>query len=460
MSLPPGPALPAVAQAGWYVLRPFDLLDTCTRRYGDLFTLRLPSFGTLVCASHPDTIRRIFTADPEEMLVGEANEPFRPLIGDRSILLLDGPEHLRLRRIVYPLFHGEALEGYTAIVREVTEDAIRQRSSGRPVDVYEVMQEITLDVILRALFGALSGPERRALHEGFTALVNHHASPFAGLLMMRPLQRDLGPLTPWSGFRRCIDGIDAAIHAQIARHRAGRGEPRGVLARVAAAAEEDGHPFDDASLRDHLFTLVMAGHETTAATLTWALAFILGHPEVEARVNEELRRVTGGGPVRHEHLDALVYLDAAVREVMRLRPVVPILGQGRLLKRPVEIQGHLLPAGIKLVPLAHATHRRPELYPDPDRFDPDRFLGKKIDPYTWFPFGGGVRRCLGLGFALHEVKAVIAVALSSARLRLRGRPTLRPMLQGITISPQGGVEMIVAPEPRQWRGAVDSLGVA
>ncbi|WP_437840120.1 cytochrome P450 [Sorangium sp. So ce1153] len=446
MALPPGPDLPPIAQGGWYVLRPFDLIDTCIRRYGDLFTLRLFGFGTLVCASHPEAIKEIFTGDPEELRVGEANAPIRPLVGDGSILLLDGPDHLLLRRLIYPLFHGEALKTTTALIGEIAAGALRRWPEGSPIDIYESMQEITLDVILRVLFGALPERERQALREAFATLVNQHASPLAGLLMVPSLRRELGPLTPWSRFRRSIDRIDALVHAQIARHRRERGLARDdILSRLTAAAEEEGHPLSDAALRDHLVTLVMAGHETTAATLTWAFALILGRPEVASRIEDEVRRAAGGGggPVRNEHLDQLDYLDAAIREVMRLRPVVPILGVGRLLKRPMQLQGYHLPAGVKLVPLIYGTHRRPDLYPDPDRFAPERFLGRKIDPYTWLPFGGGMRRCLGLGFALHEIKIVLATALSSARLRLHGRPALRPTLRGITIGPQGGARMIM-----------------
>jgi cytochrome P450 len=215
-----------------------------------------------------------------------------------------------------------------------------------------------------------------------------------------------------------------------------------VAAGLLAAAAEEGAPLSDVEARDLLVTLIIAGHETTSTTLCWAFESILTHPAVAARLDEELREVAGDGPLLPEHLPRLEYVDATVKEALRIHPVVPILGMGRKLVTPIRVQGYDLPAGVKLVPATYATHRRPDLYPEPEQFRPERFLGVKPDPYAWLPFGGGVRRCLGMGFALQELKVVLAAALLAHRLRIVRSGAPRAFLDGVTIAPRGGTTMV------------------
>jgi cytochrome P450 len=306
------------------------------------------------------------------------------------------------------------------------------------------MQRITLDVILRTLFG-IEQAELRELREALARLFDRDSLFVGGLLLLPPLQRDLGPLTPWAAFMRDLERVDELVYRQIARRRrqATSDNRKDALTALLAASAEEGIVLTDVDLRDELMTLVVAGHETTGTTLCWAFESILAHPAVSARIDRELREVVGGGPLEPEHLPRLEYLEATVKEVLRLHPVVPILGVGRKLARPMVVQGYELPAEVKLCPAIYAVHRRPDLYPEPERFRPERFLGEKVDPYAWLPFGGGVRRCLGMAFALQELKVVIATVALRAHLRLARATPLRPVIQGVTISPSGGTRVVV-----------------
>jgi cytochrome P450 len=445
MALPPGPPLPAAAQAALYMGRPFQLLDGCSRRYGDIFTLRFPIFGVMVCASRPETIKQIFTADPGTLPVGAGNEPLRPLIGGSSILLLDGEPHHRQRRLLAPLFHGDRASEQTETIRDVTARALARWPRGQPVALHPEVQAITLEIILRSVLGMTDGPELVAMRDALGGWLGRNTSMFASLLLLPPLQRDLGSLTPWSAFLRDMARVHALVDAHIARRRAeDRSDGRDVLSRMLrASAEDEGLAMSDVELRDALLTLLVAGYETTATSLCWAFECLLAHPAELARVCDELRQVTGGAPLTGERAAELLYLDAVVKEVLRLYPVVPIIGVGRKLAAPMRFEGYDLPAGVKILPAIYATHRRPDLYPEPDRFLPARFLDAKIDPYAWLPFGGGVRRCLGLAFALHEIKVIIATLLASARLRLVRSAPLRAVVRGITIAPEGGTRVAV-----------------
>lgn len=438
MGLPPGPSLPAALQTAAYALRPFETLDGCVRRYGDIFTLRLVTFGTLVCVSHPASIKAIFTGDHLTMRVGEANAGLRPLIGEHSILLLDGEPHFRHRRLASPFFfHGEGPAAQAAAMCEVAAQRIAAWPEHRPLAMHEEMRTLTLDIVLRVLFG-IAGSELAALRSALARVFNRGASPFDALLLVPALQRDLGPVTPWASLTRDLAAVDTLLHGHIRRAQGDSGEGGGVLGALLAAARAEGAPLAEAEARDTLMTLIIAGHETTSTTLCWALESILTHPDVAARLDAELAAVVGEGPLDPAHLPALEYLDATIKEALRLHPVVPILGMGRKLTEPFTLQGYTLPAGVKVVPTIHATHQRPELYPEPRRFRPERFLGLKPDPYAFLPFGGGVRRCLGMGFALQELKVVLATLLLQRRLTLRRKGAAHAILGGVTITPQGG----------------------
>jgi cytochrome P450 len=434
-SLPPGTGLPPIIQMCLYAMRPTAFIEWNARRFGDTFTLRNSFFGNQVCVSRPEAIKEVFTADPDTMRAGEANVFARPIVGDGSVLLQDGPSHLRKRRLILPPFHGERMNAYTKVMVEETERAIAPWRRGQTVALRPISQQITLSVILRAVFGADDGEEQSALSLALREWQNLGSKPLSGLLLMTPrLQRDLGPSSPWGALVRARAKADALIYALIARRR--REETTGrsdILSLLLAAKDEQGNPMADTELRDELITLLVAGHETTAATLCWLFEELLSRPDVLAEVQRE---------VTTADVSKLPILDAAIKEVLRLRPILPAVG--RLLTEPTRIAGYDLPAKTMVAPVAYLTHRLPDLYPSPLEFRLERFLGRKIDPYAWLPFGGGVRRCIGMAFALQELRVITATMLVRHGLRLvRGRPS-RPAFRGGTVSPAGDTPLLVA----------------
>lgn len=438
MSLPPGPSAPAIVQTVQLLAQPLAWGRRLQQRYGDVYTIKSSVFGTEVLIGDPEIIKQVFTGDPDVYHAGEANKSLGPVVGDRSVLLLDGPEHLRHRRMMLPPFHGERMQAYATTMREVTERAVAAWRPGAAFSLHPTMQRATLDIILRTVFGLDAGPRRDLLGDLLTDLFNRIQSRLGMLMMIPAFQRDLGPLTPWAGFRRVRARADALIHEQIAERRAETARahaPRrdDVLSLLLEARDEQGAGLTDGELRDELMTLLAAGHETTATSLCWAFERILLHPEVERRLRAEIAGTAD--PAR------MPYLDATIKEVMRTRPV--ITGVGRKLTAPVRLRGWELPAGTVVVPAIHQVHHRPDLYPDPERFDPDRFMGVKTDPYAYLPFGGGVRRCIGMAFALYEMKIVLATVLARARLRLAEPRPLRVELRSFVFAPEGGTRVVL-----------------
>ena len=438
-SLPPGPRLPAIMQGLWFVARPVEYFDRCRARYGDPFTVRLPSTPNVVMFSHPAAIREIFTGDEDALRAGEGNAVLRPILGLNSLLLLDGERHLRERRMMMPPFHGDRMRAYGEVMRNVTERAIADWPIGRPFPLMERTQAITLDVIVRTVFGLSDGAPMLHLREWLRRFVSLAVNP---LLLWKPLQVDLGPLTPWGRFARLRRDIDALLDAEIAARRAASDPDRAdVLQLLLAARDESDARMSDAEIRDELMTLLLAGHETTATALAWTVHRILTEPGVHDAVRRELARTVGSRPVAPDDVAKLEYLDGVVKETLRLNPVIPDVM--RLLKRPLRIGGVELPAGIGVAPNIHAAHRRPDVWPEPLRFRPERFGGTRPSPYEFFPFGGGMRRCLGMAFALYEMKVVLATLFARADLALAPGYGVRVVRRNITWVPSEGMPVVL-----------------
>ncbi len=420
--LPPGPALPALLQGIQYAFRPGPFLETCARRYGECFTVRMPVGPPIeVMFSDPEAIRQIFIGNEDELRGGEAFIALQPLLGASSILALDGARHA----------YGEAM-------RAIVDRAIERWPIGRPFPIHPEMQAITLEVILRTVFGA-EGEGLKALRN----LVQRFSRTVANPMWLWPrLQIDLGPLSPWGRFLRAKRDLDTFLFAEFARRRADSSAPRDdVLSLLLAARYEDGEPMRDEELRDQMMTLLFAGHDTTATSLAFAFHNILRHPEVLERLREELVRVVGAGPLVPEHVGKLEYLDATVKETLRLNPIISEVG--RVLARPMRIGGWDLPAGVVAAPCIYLAHRRPDVWPEPERFDPERFIGRRPSPYEFFPFGGGVRRCLGMAFALYEMKVVLAEVASRVELRLAAGYRMQRVRRSITLAPSKGMPVVV-----------------
>lgn len=437
--LPPGPPEPAVAQTAQWIARPVEFLERARARYGDTFTMRLAGLEPFVLFSDPEAVKDIFTGPPDDLYAGEANAVLEPVLGASSVLLLDGKPHMAQRRLLLPPFHGQRMRAYGEVIRDATLRSIERWPRGRAFAVHPHTQGITLDVIVRTVFGVDEGAAMRELTESLRDLLERLANPF---WLIRFMQVDLGPYSPGGRLARLLTSIDrqlyALIRARRAEDRAGRED---ILTMLLEARHEDGTPMRDDELRDELMTLLVAGHETTATSLAWTFHRLLDAPDALARAVEEVDRVFGGGPIDPERVRELVWIDAVAKETLRLNPVVPLVG--RRLQKPMRFGGVELPAGVIAVPNIYLTHRNPRAWPDPLRFDPSRFVDAKISPYAFFPFGGGVRRCIGMAFALYEMQVVLATVLSRLTIRRPRGERVRLVRRSITFAPSGGMPLIV-----------------
>jgi cytochrome P450 len=406
--------------------RPLQTLEECQARFGDMFTYRLPYEGTWVFVSDREAVKQVFTGDPRLLHAGEANIILLPVLGAHSVLLLDEPEHMAQRKLMLPPFHGKRMQAYSEVMSDVAAEEIDRWPTDDPIRARPRMQAVTLEVILRAVFGIEEGEGLTQLRDELRGALGELSNPrrliFPIILGPKRLQR-------YPAFRRLLDGVDALIYPEI---QARRGAPDlaerdDILSLLLQARHEDGSPMNDRELRDELMTLLVAGHETTATGLSWAIELLSRHPEELARLEDELA-------AGNEE-----YLDAVVKETLRLRPVIALVL--RKLVEPMEIGGRLLPAGVSVAPAIHLVHRNPEIYPEPERFRPERFLEQPPGTYTFIPFGGGVRRCLGASFAEFEMAVVLRELVSRRRIRPVGGPE-HPVRSTITNVPSRDAEII------------------
>jgi unspecific monooxygenase len=358
-------------------------------------------------------------------------------------LVLDEEAHARQRRIQLPPLKGERMRSFFDAMLSATLESMRAWPIGQPFRVLEPMQRITLRVILQAVFGLPPGQERDEVESQVHTLLSQGRSRYS-LLLLKVLPLRWLRQSGWGPFYRELKVLDGSLYSLMARFRRQPAESRGenILADLLAATPEDGHPLSDQEIRDALLTLLIAGHETTSIALSWALEQIIPRPDVVERITAELAHTTGGQLPRAEHLSQLEYLDAAIRESLRIRTILPIVV--RLTKRPFIAGGREYPPGIVLCPCSHLIHRRPDLYPEPEKFRPERFLERKYAGHEWFPFGGGNRTCLGMAFALYEMKVVLATLFSQASFaRLPGMQS-NPIRRGLSLAPDDGVKVIMS----------------
>jgi cytochrome P450 len=409
------------------VARPVQFLEHCRRRYGGTFTARLLRAGTMVFVSDPGSLKRLFAADRRNTIAPGRNVILAPILGRRSLLLLEGEEHLRRRRLMLPPFHGERMRAYEGVMREATEREVARWALGDEIRLHASMQAITLEVILGAVFGVEDDARRRALRRNLVGILAATRSPLAIGLTIEALRR----LSANRRVARMLAEADSALFAEIAERRAdpGLASREDILSMLVAARFEDGTRMDDRELRDQLMTLLMAGHETTATALAWAFDLLLRAPDKLRRLRAE---VDEGGHA---------YLDAAIEETLRVRPVVPFVG--RQLREAAELGGYRLPAGTAVMPAIYLTHTSPDLYPEPYAFRPERFLDGGPETYSWIPFGGGTRRCIGGAFAQFEMRVVLATVLRCADLRPARDRSERIVRRNVTLSPRHGTPAIL-----------------
>jgi cytochrome P450 len=444
--LPPGPAAPAAWQLLRYSHSPLPFLEECGRRYGDAFLVRLAGYGKFVMLAAPEAVHDVFHGDGHALHSGESNEFLVPTVGPSSVLVLDEEPHARQRRILLPPLKGERMRAFFDVMQEATREAARAWPAGEPVRMLEPMQQITLRVILGAVLGLTAGPRRDEIEAQVRRLLAQGRGRY-GLILVKILPVRRLQRARWMPFFRQMHHLNASLYALIdARRReppAERGES--VLADLLAASDEDGRPLGDEEIRDALVTLILAGHDTPAIALAWALEQIVPRPDVAGYITHELHRTTGGTPPRAEHLPRLEYLDAAVRESLRVRTILPFVV--RLTKRAFAAGGREYPPGVVLCPCSHLVHRRADLYPRPDEFRPERFLERKYAGHEWFPFGGGNRTCLGMAFALYEMKAVLATLFSEVSLARPPGGRSAPVRRGVSLAPDDGVRLVVKGRP-------------
>jgi cytochrome P450 len=359
---------------------PVKLMEDCRERFGETFTLRMARVGELVFISDPQSIKRLFSADRDNRLPEGRSFLLEPVLGPRSLLLLEGDDHLRSRKLMLPPFHGERMRAYEAVMAQIADRELDAWPLGERFPLQPRMQSITLEVILRAVFGVEDPVRRERLRELMIRLLDVTSSPRAQVIGLA--SRRLGRLGPYGRLVRLRDETDAALFEQIAERRADAEVERrdDILSLLVAARFEDGEPMSDREVRDQLMTLLLAGHETTATALAWAFDLLFRAPEGFERLCAELAAGRDG------------YLDAVATETLRVRPVVPSVG--RLIRAESTIGGFDLPAGTAVMPSIYLVHMRPDLYPEPYEFRPERFLEGAPDTYSWIPFGGGTRRCL------------------------------------------------------------------
>jgi cytochrome P450 family 135 len=435
VGLPPGPRLPRAIQTLGFMFTGPRFVDACRRRYGDAVT-----FGTLfderfVMVFHPDLIKELFRGPPEQLRAGEANVMLGPIVGERSVLLLDGPQHLRHRRLMGAPFHGRRMQAHADAMRSCTDLEIDSWPVGEPFSLLPSMQSLTLRVILQAVFGYEPGAEEEDLRRRLRAMLEPLSRPRAMMLLaaMPFIRGDRAAVT--ARFETARQAVDEVLYAEIARRRA---DPHAldqrddIFSALLLAEDEDGQRLSDREVRDELVTLLLAGHETTATGLAWCFDLLLHDRLVRDRAGEGDDR----------------YLDAVVKEALRLRPVIP--GVGRVVRgEPFRLNGYEIPPGVEINPSIRIMHRREDLFPDASAFRPERFLVEDPpDSYTWIPFGGGTRRCLGASFALMEMRIVIGRVLQRASgLRAADPKPAKVQFRGITLAPKDGVRVILGRPP-------------
>lgn len=452
MKLPNGPLTPQFIRTLKLVARPLDYLETYAQRYGDAFTVGTKK-SPFVYLSNPKAIQEIFTADPQLFDSGRGNRLLQFLLGDNSLVLLDGDRHQRQRRLLMPPFHGDRMRAYSQLICDITQEVTSRWTVGESFKVRPFMQEITLRVILQAVFGLHSGRRYQQLQQLISSLLESITSPLSSTLFFFPsLRQDWGPLSPWGRFLRQKQKVDQLIYDEI-RERREQNDLSGndILTLLMLARDEAGQPMTDEELRDELMTLLIAGHETTASALTWALYWTHYLPEVHDKLRHELNNL--GENADPSAITRLPYLTAVCGETLRIYPVT-LTTFVRVLKSAMQVMDYQFEAGTILVPCVYLVHHREDIYPEPKRFKPERFLERQFSPYEYFPFGGSNRRCIGMAFAQMEMKLVLATILSRFELAVVARRPVKPVRRGLTVAAPASLQMVAVSQRQSQKTPV------
>jgi cytochrome P450 family 135 len=429
--LPPGPRMPSAVQAVGWALRPLSFMDRCQRRYGETFTLRVRGNRPWVFLTNPEDVKRVFTTDAELMRAGagEANPLLEPLLGPRSVMLLDEPEHLNDRKRLLPSFHGSLMHDYGEMMSGVARREIARWPLGEPFALWPRMQAISLEVVMRAVFGEIDGERLELLRERLVELTNWVNDERRLTLLAAAGQRTL---TANAGFKRVMEPVERLVLDEVHERRANGTGDEHILGMLERAYGEGGSQAAEGKLRDELVTMLSDG--PTATSLAWVFERLLRHPEKLERLRREVLEEEGDE-----------YLDAVVKETLRLCPAVPVVM--RRLVEPMRLGGYTIPADTIVAPCVYLMHRRADVYPEPRSFQPERFLDAPVNTYTWIPFGGGVRRCVAASFAPLEMKRVIEAVLQEVELSPAGSGSEGAARSSVSFAPDAGA-LVVATRRR------------
>jgi unspecific monooxygenase len=432
-----------ILQKWQWVTDPVGYMEGSARLYPDLFTAEVIGFGeNLVFVNQPEAIQEILTNDRKTFAApGDLNQILSPLLGDYSVIMLEGDRHRRRRQLLMPPFHGDRMKAYGQLIRKLALQAFQNIPVGQPFTAREVTQEISFQVILEAVYGVCDEAKNRPLTEAVTALTDAFRSPLSSaMLFFAFLQQDWGTWSPWGKFLRDRQRLDEMIYAEIRERRANPDPTRiDILSLLMAAQDETGQAMTDQELRDELATLMFAGHETTATAMAWALYWVHRLSEVREKLLQELATVDVSDSMS---VARLPYLTAVCNETLRIHPVA-MLTFPRSVQQPTELLGCALEPGTILVGCMYLVHQREDLYPEPKTFKPERFLERQYSPYEFIPFGGGVRRCIGEALAQFEMKLALATLLTHYDMELADTKPEVPRRRGVTLAPARGVRMVI-----------------
>ncbi|MGB3508798.1 MAG: cytochrome P450 [Microcoleaceae cyanobacterium] len=444
MTLPNGPALSPLQRRirTWkFIFRPLSTIEERYSQYGDIFRTNTNSKVPFIYFCNPKAIQEIFTADPDTFSSGSSNGVLQYLVGKHSLLLQDGDRHQRQRKLLMPPFHGDRMRTYGDLIYNITSDVISKWEINRPFPIRSSTQEISLKVILGAVFGLDRGERYEQLRILLSDVLDSISSPLSStFLFFSFLQKDWGLWSPWGRFLRKRQLVDKLILAEIQTARKEGDRRDDILSLLLEATDEAGHPMSDEEIKDELLTLLFAGHETTASALAWALYWIDKIPSVREKLLSELETL----PTNPDKMaiTKLPYLSAVCQETLRIYPIA-MNSFVRYVKKPIEIMGYQLEPGMVAIVSIYLTHQREDIYPQPKKFKPERFLERQFSPYEYLPFGGGNRRCIGSAFALFEMKLVLATILSQCKLKLATGKQIKPVRRGLTMAPPANMQMVV-----------------
>ncbi|NEO77703.1 cytochrome P450 [Moorena sp. SIO4G3] len=435
MKFPDGPKTPALLQSINLIVNPLNYLEDCAKRYGGIFTIGFLNYPPTVVVSHPQGMKALFTASPQTFKTAEAMQELpETFSGKTALTTIDGDPHRRLKQMLMPAFHGDRMRAYSQLICDITQQQMTQWKKGERFDVQGSIQDISLQFIIRAIFGVNEEASFQQLKQTLISQLKLSSNPWASIIFyFHTLQQDWGPWSLWGRFVRLRQQVDDIIYAEIKRRRdnpALLGQD--ILSLMMSARDEQGEPMTDEEMRDNLITLLIAGHETTSISITWALYWIHRLPEVYEKLMAELE--TLGDNPDSSAITKLPYLNAVCHESLRIYPPV-ILASFRIAQKPVEIMGYQFEPGTFILPCTYLTHRQEDLYPEPNHFRPERFLERQFSAYEFVAFGGGSRRCIGYALSLFEMKLILARILTNVKLALPNNRFPKPVRSTFTVAP-------------------------